>query len=55
MKGTNTLRLNEATLIDAMQEYLAKRMPGAPRVTKVEWDGDVFVVCITDDKTGPGK
>ena len=32
MKGTNALRLNEATMIEAVQEYLQKRMPTATPV-----------------------
>lgn len=37
MKGNNTLELNEATLIEAMQEYLDKRMTEhSPRVTAVK-------------------
>jgi len=37
VKGNNTLELNEATLIEAMQEYLDKRMTDyAPKVTSVK-------------------
>lgn len=36
MKGNNTLVLNEATMIEAIQEYLDKRMPQhAPNVQAV--------------------
>ena len=30
MKGRNELVLNQATMIDALEEYLRKRMPGTP-------------------------
>ena len=37
MKGNNELHLNEATIIEALQEYLARRMPTtAQRVKSVE-------------------
>ena len=37
MKGNNTLELNEAALIEAMQEYLDRRMTDyAPKVTAVK-------------------
>lgn len=36
MIGNNQLNLNQATMIEAMQEYLDKRMgPFAPKVTAV--------------------
>lgn len=39
MKGQNTLQLNEATLIDALQEYIDKRMGSyAPKVTAVKME-----------------
>jgi hypothetical protein len=34
MKGSNELRLNEATIIEAVQEYLDKRLPTTPVVVK---------------------
>ncbi len=30
MKGNNELRLNDATMIEALQEYFDKRFTGAP-------------------------
>ena len=37
MIGTNELRLNEATMIEAVQEYLDKRMPTAtPKVASIK-------------------
>jgi len=37
MKGNNTLEFNEATCIEAMQEYLDKRMGNyAPNVVSVK-------------------
>jgi hypothetical protein len=36
MKGNNELRLNQATLIEAVQEYLAKRYTPTPKVNSVE-------------------
>lgn len=35
MKGNNELHLNEATIIEAVQEYLAKRYTPTPKVTSV--------------------
>ncbi|MDZ4343257.1 MAG: hypothetical protein U1E51_12590 [Candidatus Binatia bacterium] len=42
MKGNNTFHLNEATLIEAMQEYLDKRMlVYTPKVVSVRLSGEV--------------
>lgn len=30
MKGRNEITMNQATMIDAVQEYLSKRMPTTP-------------------------
>lgn len=49
MKGNNELMLNEATLIEAMQEYLNKRMGDfAPAVKAVKWGGkyEGFTVSV---------
>lgn len=49
MKGNNELILNEATLIEAMQEYLDKRMGEfAPVVKSIKWGGkyDGFTVSV---------
>lgn len=36
MIGNNTLLLNESTVIEAVQEYLDKRMTAAPKVASVK-------------------
>jgi hypothetical protein len=35
MKGMNTLRLNQATIIDALEEYLSKRLTTSAGKQKV--------------------
>jgi hypothetical protein len=35
MKGINILRLNHATVLEAVQEYLSKRMVGEPLVVGI--------------------
>jgi hypothetical protein len=56
--GQNTLQLNEATLIEALQEYIDKRMGSyAPKVTGVKMGSSgsylkTFAVK-TDDKPDP--
>ena len=58
MKGNNTLTLNEATMIEAVQEYLTKRMGSTyvPKVTSVKPASDksyssvqVFEILVTKD------
>lgn len=59
MIGNNSLHLNEATLIEAMQEYLLKRMGAThvPKVTAVRLDGvssscaQTFIVSVTHPAT----
>lgn len=62
MKGNNTLTLNEATMIEAVQEYLTKRMGATyvPTVTSVKPGQDkaysqcqVFEVIVTKDDSAP--
>lgn len=53
MIGNNEMHLNEATMIQAMQEWLDKRMPGySPKVTSVSastnYAGADFIVKTTD-------
>ena len=60
MKGVNTLRLNQATVIDALQEYLNRRMTvyaGKQKVISVIHDAAqyaignvVFIVKIEEKK-----
>jgi len=55
MKGNNELILNEATLIEAMQEYLDKRMGEfAPAVKSIKWGGkyDGFTVSVSGKELG---
>jgi hypothetical protein len=55
MKGNNELRLNEATMIEAMQLWMDSQFKGsAPRVTVVEECKSgayckEFVVKVTDE------
>jgi hypothetical protein len=58
MKGNNTLLLNEATMIEAVQEYMTKRMGSTyvPKVNSVKPAPDksysgvqVFEVLVTKD------
>lgn len=51
MKGANEFRLNEATMIEAVQEYLEARIVGERRmVTSVSLKGGVFVVAVESQK-----
>jgi len=57
MRGNNTFMLNGATMIEAVQEYLDKRMTPAPKVNSVAWgNGDgVFVVKVQEAPTAGEK
>jgi len=62
MRGTNTLHFNAATMIEAMQEYLDKRMGDyAPQVTDIRSGSDIrgyapeFVVTVNDKEVGDGE
>ena len=53
MKGTNLLQLNEATMIEALQEYLAKRMPtNTPVVQSIKSisvrGSDLFEITVNE-------
>jgi len=53
MKGNNELRLNDATVIEALQEYFDKRFTGAPvRVTSVKRESSgydsTFIVLVEE-------
>lgn len=53
MKGNNELRLNQATIIEAVQEYLAKRYTPTPFVksvamSKESYGSDWFVVQVEE-------
>lgn len=49
MRGVNDFRLNEATMIEAVQEYLNKRMTVfAPKVTSVCMNNGDFRVLVTE-------
>jgi hypothetical protein len=55
MKGSNSLHLNEATMIEAVQEYLDKRMSThAPVVDGVKHCGSTynaeFLVSVSERK-----
>ena len=60
MRGNNELRLNQATMIEALQQYLNAQMTSAQKVVSIEQDSrpnggtfDGFVVKLTDhDPTG---
>lgn len=50
MKGANELLLNEASIIEAIQEYLDARMKRAPLVVAVTpaGSGELFSVKLTE-------
>jgi hypothetical protein len=51
MKGNNELRLNEATLIEAVQEYLNKRMTTfAPKVISIGYGDREFRVYVVSEE-----
>lgn len=59
MKGNNELRLNDATVIEALQEYFDKRFTGAPvNVTSVKREQSgyesTFVVQV-EERIAQGK
>lgn len=50
MIGTNTIRFNRATMNEAVKFYLEQsvlRFPSEVDVTKVEQDGDAFIVTVS--------
>lgn len=58
MKGPNSLHLNEATIVEAIQEYLDKRMTAfSPKVVSVRieeghgYEGRRFIVDTADRTT----
>ncbi|MEO8297099.1 MAG: hypothetical protein ABI574_04750 [Burkholderiales bacterium] len=54
MKGNNELRLNLATMIEAVQMWLDCKMPcGAPTVTRISFSGDTFGVFVSSDVDRP--
>lgn len=57
MRGNNTLHLNEATIIEAVQEYLAKRYTPTPKVTSVDqasdYTGKTFRVAVVEEEPKP--
>ena len=57
MKGVNALHLNNATINEALQEYLAKRYVGTQlEVTSVRETNDDFVVNVkvVEEEGGDG-
>lgn len=49
MRGNNTLNLNEATIIEALQEYFDKRSLRSPfKVTSVTYTGGTFRVSTEE-------
>ena len=56
MKGNNEIKLNQATMIDAMQQWLDSVMPNnAPKVTAVKVSDDrlenSFIIFLSDKDT----
>lgn len=53
MKGHNELRMNEATMIEVVQEWLDRQLPaGAPTVTSVKGgSGHDYTFTITMDSS----
>lgn len=57
MTGNNEMRLNEATMIQALQQWLDSKMPhGAPKVTSVKkesgstYEPNIFTVGLTSEE-----
>jgi hypothetical protein len=51
MKGENELVLNQATIVEAVQEYLCKRMHAAPDVVSVRMRTDeMFSVRLSSER-----
>lgn len=57
MRGKNTIQMNTATVIEAVQEYLDRRfMRDAPRVVNFDKHGAMFVVGVAErDDDGSGE
>lgn len=57
MRGNNTLHLNEATIIEAVQEYLDKRYTPTPKVTGIDlssdYTGKTFKVAVVEEEQKP--
>lgn len=48
MKGNNELKLNEATMIEVVQEWLDRQLPaGAPTITSVKGGGNQYDLTFT--------
>lgn len=47
MKGTNELKLNTATMMQAVQEYLDKRLQPAVKVANVEGPSGSYIQYYT--------
>lgn len=59
MKGNNELKLNEATMIEVVQEWLDRQLPGgAPTVTSVKGGSNnydlTFTVSVSSEADRPG-
>lgn len=59
MKGNNELKLNEATMIEVVQEWIDRQLPGgAPTVTSVKGSSSgydlTFTVSLSSDADRPG-
>ena len=57
MRGNNELRLNQATMCEAVQSWLDRSVlinAGTAKVQRVEFksenDGDIFVVALRSDE-----
>lgn len=54
MKGGNTLQLNKRTIMEAIQEYVDKRLVTKNQeVTGVSWNGADYVVALKEKVDEP--
>jgi hypothetical protein len=54
MKGNNDFHLNQATVMEAIQDYLNKHMGDkAPEVICIVPKGDILVVATSERKPSP--
>lgn len=56
MKGNNELKLNEATMMEVVQEWLDRQLPaGAPTVTSVKGGSSNYDLTFTVGLTTEAK
>lgn len=56
MKGCNEIHMNHATVMEALQEYLDKRMGEyAPRVASIRSNQDTIIVSTSSEDKQEGE